>query len=301
MARSITAISGSSGRNKGVLLLAAIFGILSAVLIFAFLKTSDDGGSETVNNAINAGAGAESVVVLTRDVVAGEEITSDMLTTQTVPASALLPGHSTNMEDFVGKVAVQTLYAGEQVISAKVTSFDDEPTLAYQVPEGLRALGLTVVHESWIIGGLPQPGDRVDVVAITAFYTVDPLTGQERPQLITGIIAQDVQVLAMGQTLVNRVPTDGTTFGAEPGAERAADGESGETPSGQVVTDGATREGAISVSLALTPEQAAKVAMIDAMKDDEGQWRIIARRKGEDGAIDGATLWTLEDIFDFTQ
>jgi Flp pilus assembly protein CpaB len=160
------------------------------------------------------------------------------------------------------------------------------------VPEGLRGLGLTVPHESWIIGGLPQPGDRVDVVAITAFRTVDPLTGQEKPELVSAIIAQNVQVLAMGQTLVRGIPkSDGTTA--------IAGGDSG--TSTQEDADGDTREGAISATLAMTPEQAAKLAMIDAMDDNEGQWRIIARRKGEDGDIAGAQLWTLEDIFTFTR
>lgn len=283
MARSIAAVSGSSGRNRGVLLLAAVFGILSAVLIFAFLKTSD-GSSSNVNDAINAGAGAESVVVLARDVAAGEKITSDMLTTKTIPATALLLGHSTNTEDFVGRVAVQTMFAGEQVLTAKVTSFEGEATLPFKVPEGLRGLGLTVPHEAWIIGGLPQPGDRVDVVAITAFRVTDPLTGNEKPELVSGIIAQDVEVLAMGQTLVRGVPiTDG--------AAGVAAGEQG--------ADGETREGAISVTLALTPEQAAKIALIDMMEDNEGQWRIIARRKGESDPLAGAILWSLEDIFDF--
>lgn len=285
MARSIAAVSGSSGRNRGVLLLAAVFGILSAVLIFAFLKAGDD-GSSNVNDAINAGAGAESVVVLARDVTAGDKITSDMLTTRTVPATALLPGHSTSTEDFVGKVAVQTMYAGEQVLTAKVVGFDGPSTLPFKVPEGMRGLGLAVPHEAWIIGGLPQPGDRVDVVAITAFRVTDPLTGNEKPELISGVIAQDVEVLAMGQTLVAGVAP-------APGSGGAAAGEQ--------TADGTTREGAISVTLALTPENAAKVALIDAMEDNEGQWRIIARRKGESDPLVGATSWGLDDIFDFTK
>jgi Flp pilus assembly protein CpaB len=279
-----------------VLLLAAVFGILSAVLIFAFLKTNDS-SSSNVNDAINGGAGAQSVVVLARDVQPGEEITSDMLRMETVPASALLGGSSTNMDDFIGKVAKQTLYAGEQVIGAKVTSFDDEPSIAYQVPEGLRALGLMVPHEGWMIGGLPQPGDRVDVVAIIEFMTVDPLTGQERPDVLSSIIAQDVQVLAMGQTLVKRIPGDDAAGTADDGSGTG----DGTTESSEVVTDGATREGAVSVTLALTPEQAAKVAMIDALDDNDGQWRIIARRKGEGGETAGSQVWTLEDIFTFTR
>lgn len=273
-----------------MLLLAAVFGILSAILIFAFLKSSGD-SSTKVNDAINAGAGAESVVVLTQTVNAGDKITSGMLTTKTVPVSALLEGHSTKAEDFVDKVAVQTMFAGEQVLTAKVTSFGGEAGLSYQVPEGMRALGLAVTHEAQIIGGLPQPGDRVDVVGITSLRKVDPLTGEEKLELISGIIAQNVQVLSVGQTLVKGIPnTDGTTSTVASGGTAPPEGDAKE---------GDTRETAISISLALTPEQSAKVAMIDALKDDEGQWRIIARRKGEDTAVTGQLTWTIDDIFTF--
>ena len=267
-------------------MLAAVFGILSAILIFAFLKTKDD-SSSSVNEAINASAGAESVVVLTRTVNAGEKITSDMLTTRTVPQSALIEGHSTKSEDFVGKVAMQTMFGGEQVLTGKVTGFGGDASLSYQVPEGLRALGLTVPHESWVIGGLPQPGDRMDIVAITVLKNVDPLTGQEKLDLLSGIIAQDVEVLAVGQTLVKGIPsTDGKTTVV--GTTTVATEDE---------SDGDSREGVVSITMALTPEQAAKVALIDAMKDDDAQWRIIARRKGEDTPLTGQLTWTLDDIF----
>jgi pilus assembly protein CpaB len=283
VARSIAAVSGSSGRNRSVLLLAAVFGILSAVLIFAFLK-ANGGDSDKINEALNTSAGAESVVVLVRDVQAGEEITSDMLTTQTVPGPALLTGRSTNMEDFVGKVAVQTMYAGEQALTAKVTDFGSQRSISYKVPEGKRSLAVTVPHESWMVGGLPQPGDRIDFLAITAFRVVDPLTGSERPEVVSGIIAEDIEVLAMGQTVVAGAPS--------------ADGGSAST--GEEGSDDTAREGAISVTLALTPEQAAKIALIDALEDNEGQWRIIVRRKGETETVSGDKNWGLDDIFDFT-
>jgi hypothetical protein len=50
----------------------------------------------------------------------------------------------------------------------------------------------------------------------------------------------------------------------------------------------------------MTPDLAAKVAIIDAMKDDEGQWRIIVRRKGEDEPVTGQQAWTMDDVFTFT-
>ena len=67
-----TAAAGSS-RNRGVLMLAAVFGILSAALMFAFLN-SRGAKDSTLDQALNAGNGAESVLVFTRDVGAGEKI-----------------------------------------------------------------------------------------------------------------------------------------------------------------------------------------------------------------------------------
>ncbi|HEX6032200.1 MAG TPA: Flp pilus assembly protein CpaB [Tepidiformaceae bacterium] len=301
MARSITAVSSNSSRNKGVLLLAVVFGILSAVLIFAFLKTKDD-SSTTVNEAINAGAGAESALVVTRDVGVGEKITSDMLTTRTVPASALLTGHFTKAEDVLGKVATAPIFTGEQVIAAKVSTFEGQTTIAYKVPEGKRALGLMVPHEGWIVGGLPQPGDRVDIVGITSLKTTDPLTGKEKLDLVTGIIAQDVEVLAMAQTLVKRIPNldtkdSGSSASSDTAAASTTTGSADtSTKEGEKVDDG-TYEKAISVTLALSPEQSAKIALIDAMQDSDGQYRIIVRRTGEDAPVEGNLTWTLDDVF----
>ena len=80
-----SASSNSSSRNRGVLVLAAVFGILSAMLMFAFLNTRRR--RQRCSDQLLQGAGAESVVVLTRDVTVGERITADMLGTKTVPPS----------------------------------------------------------------------------------------------------------------------------------------------------------------------------------------------------------------------
>jgi Flp pilus assembly protein CpaB len=144
-----------------------------------------------------------------------------------------------------------------------------------------------VPHEGWIAGGLPQPGDRIDVLGITVLTTTDPLTGQEKPDLLAGYIAQDVQVLAIAQTLVKTVP------------KVNADGTAAEGSDSQVVIgeDGTTYETAISLTLALPPDLVAKVALIDAMEDDMGQYRIVVRQKGDADPISGKTTFSYQDIF----
>ena len=303
---SVSSVSGSS-RNRGVLLLAALFGVLSAGLMFAFLSNRGNDSAD-LEAALTTAGGAESVVVVTRNILVGEKITSDMLTTKPVPATALLAGRVTNPEGLIGKVAVAPLYAGEQVIESKVTTFVGQITLAYKVPEGMRALSLQIPHEAWVNSGLIQPGDRVDVLGITTLMKTDPLTGEEKPNVIAGLIAQDVEVLAVAQTTVKVIPNVDGKLVTVPSTGDAAPtvvARSTVTSSGAQLTDPKAKPGddaahyelAISITLALPPDLAAKVAILDAMKDDMGQYRLIARQKGDTTRLTGTLLWNFDEIF----
>lgn len=309
MNRTITAASSSSSRSKGVLLLAAAFGVLSALLMFAFLNSR--GGDSGAEEGFDFGAGAESVVVLTQDVQVGEVITDEMLGVKTVPAAALLPGYygDADMSNIVGKVATAPMFSGEQVIEAKVTTYEGQDTATWKVPAGMRGLALQVPHEAWIAGGLPQPGDRVDVLGVATLISVDPLTGEQVPDVVAYYVAQDVEILAVSQSVVRTIPRIDEESGAvatgtdEEGAatgEEPTGGEAvGTVSRGQAIApgDGETYETAISITLALPPDLAAKVALIDAMEDDIAQYRVLLRQKGDTQPVTGLDIFSWEDIF----
>lgn len=295
MARQIAAATSGSSRNRGVLMLAAVFGILSALLMLAFLSSR---GGDTANDAAFNGGAAESVVVVTRNVNVGEKVTSDMLGLKSYPAGALLTGYivSKDMASLVGKVATAPLFEGEQVIAAKVSTYEGQNTLAWKIPDGMRALTLQVPHEAWIAAGLPQPGDRVDVLAITTLTRTDPLTGQDRPDVVAGYMAQDVEVLAVAQSLVKTIPNLDAKKANADGTVGAA-GAAAVVPAAKPGEAADTYEKSISITLALPPDLAAKVALLDAIKDDVGQYRILPRQKGDAAPITGTQSWTYDDIF----
>ncbi len=300
MARSITAVAGGSSRNRAVLMLAAVFGLLSAVLVFAFLSGRGDGGS--ADSALSPSEGAESVVVVSRNVNVGEKITADMLTTRTLPGGLVLAGAAGSADDLVGKVATTPLFAGEQVLLAKVTTFDGQNAIAFKVPDGMRAISVQVPHEAWIAAGLIQPGDRVDVLAILTLTEIDPLTGEEKPKITGAVIAEDVEILAMSQVLVKSVPNLDAKKASSGGATGSTDDATG-TPAaasavatGDPLKDAETYEKAVSVTLALSPELAAGIAIVDAIKDDVAQYRLMPRQKGDGTKISGATSWSLDDV-----
>jgi hypothetical protein len=43
------------------------------------------------------------------------------------------------------------------------------------------------------------------------------------------------------------------------------------------------------------------VAIIDAMKDDQGQFRIMPRQQGDNTELEGPITWTLDEVFDLTR
>jgi Flp pilus assembly protein CpaB len=281
-----------------------LFAVLSAALMFAFLNARG-GDSGTIPDSVLDTGEVESVVVLNRDVDFGVTVTSDMVSVQPVAVSALLPGALTDMDAVVGKVTTTKLYQGEQIVPGKVTTFEEQNTLAFKIPEGRRALSLQIPHEAWAAAGLVQPGDRVDVLGLTTLVSVDPLTGQETLSVVSGIIAQDVAVLAVAQSVVKTVPNlDERTAatGTSDGTAATAPDQAADDPAASFrpLDDAKTYEEAISITLALTPEEAAKVAIIDAMKDDQGQYRIMPRQQGDTGPIEGQVTWTLDDVFDLT-
>ena len=283
-----------------MLMLAIVLGIASFALMFAFLN-SRDGGNSDVEKALS-GPGAEEVVVAARVIQAGEKITADMLQVETIPGSALLDGRFNTITGVEGQIASSPIYPREQVTTNKITPLAGEQTLAFKVPKGMRALSLQVPHEAWITGGLPQPGDRIDVIAISTLVKIDPLTGEERPDLAGAYLAQDVEVLAVSQTLIRSVTPvkdASTTTGDGTTTDPSTTPASGEvqTTAPIAADSGETFEAAISITLALTPDLAAKVAMLDAVKDDAAQYRIVVRQKGDTDPVSGKTQWSWEDLF----
>ena len=301
MARPLAsgAATTESTRNRGAILVAAVSGILSAVLIFAYLSSQSGSGSGTP--AAPSDGTSETVVTLNHDVQVGDKIVSEWLTTQVIPKNLLIIGHIADPAAAVGKVATAPMLTGEQVVAGKITTYEGQNTLAYKIPDGLRALSLQVPHEAWIAAGLPQPGDRVDILGITTLTKTDPLTGQERPDVLTGIIAQDVEVLAVAQKLVKTVPnTDAQKKNADASGTPVAAQvvPAATTKDGKPLDTADTYEKSISITVALPPDLAAKVALIDALKDDIAQYRILPRQKGDTQPINGKVTWSFDDIFD---
>ena len=131
---------------------------------------------------------------------------------------------SATRRNVVGRIAAVSVPAGGSISASKITTVA-ATTLVMRVPRGMRAVAIPLDRVKGV-GNLIQPGDHVDVIAVT------PPRANTLPKAAT--ILRDVAVLAMGTAL--------------------------ETPQGATP---APESGFQTASLAVTPDQAKLLTLVD--------------------------------------
>jgi pilus assembly protein CpaB len=164
------------------------------------------------------------VVVAARDIVAHVPIKADMVTIVMRPGDAVEPDSISDPAQVVGRIAAVSVPAGGSISTSKITTVAAS-TLVMRVPRGMRAVAIPLDRVKGV-GNLIQPGDHVDVIAVT------PPRANTMPK--AAIILRDVTVLAMGTAL--------------------------ETPQGATP---APESGFATASLAVTPDQAKLLTLVD--------------------------------------
>ena len=256
--------SAAVGRvNRRFLLLAFILAALSAVLVYTATSRSGDGGS---SSAVDV-----PVVVAKAEIPPGTVLTADMVELVDIPESAVGDQALRSVDAVVGRTARYPIAANEQLLVTKIvggsTTLSND-VLANILEGGQRGMAINV--EAVIgAGGLVLPGDYVDV-----FWIPDaPETDVEGAV----ILAEDVQVVAVKQTIVEIPPT-------APGIEDESTGtapETGGTTPGAYDrvrgADAAPEPDAATVTLMLTPEQVQRIFC----GDERGTIRLAVRAFGD--------------------
>lgn len=256
------ALSAGKGKpNRRPMILAGVFGAISALLIVIYLQNAK--GSEESGKQL----ATVPVVFALRSIPERTQITDGMVEVRQIPVDAQ---HKLALGDkggVVGQITRVKIEQGEQVLSAKLTNQAREVGFSAVVPEGKRAvaIGVTEVIAS---GGHVAPGDWVDVIGVfKVSVAVDqdarPLPGGKPAAGNSGgdsqvidvmqsmTVLQHVQVLAVAQLDDQAIQPDakGTGKSAE----------------------------ARSVTLAVTPEQAQKLFLAEEV----GKLRLSLRPFGE--------------------
>lgn len=149
---------------KKVYLIAVVVAIIAGFATYMFASEIDK--KTTIKDA-------DTVVVYVplQDIPKNTKITEDMFaedsvyfTQKTVVAADATPNYVTDKADLINKITVDTLYANEQVNSARLQDADGEDVaLSYKLADGKVAYALNAASTNGVDGFITE-GDTVDII-----------------------------------------------------------------------------------------------------------------------------------------
>lgn len=146
----------------------------------------------------SAGDGAKKlrlapVVVASRVLPAGQQLTAQDLNVQAWPINALPQGRFAQVKQVTGRVLKGPMVQGEVVLAAKLAPEGAAGGLSAVVPPGYRAMTVKV-DEVIGVGGFVQPGDKVDILVTLA-------GGSFREDPVSRTVLEDINVLTVGENI----------------------------------------------------------------------------------------------------
>ncbi len=278
--------------GKGAILAAIALGMVTSYIAWSYVNQANS--KQPVDMA--------PVVVATQAIDPRAVITPDMVRVQQLPAEAVHPQALRATDEVVGKVARIAMVPDEQVLSTKLFLQRGDSGLALMVPDGMRAVSVSV-NEVIGSGGMILPGDHVDVIGIfqmklpvssptpsvvPAATPMPPITQSNNQAVlnqgvinqqdaeqtsISTLVLQDVPILAIAQQLEGQDTRDNT--------QKLTDNSNlsgNQVQQQQVRSNPNAVPGAKTATLAVSPDDALKLVLAES----QGQIRLALRRPPAD-------------------
>ena len=170
-------------RTFSYLLLSLVLGIGAAIL-------ADNWIQQRIAPNPTADLEYEPIVIASMDIPFGQKIQANQLKLMEWPKTASLPaGAIQQFEEAEGRVASQTILAGEMVLSSRVVEHTTGSTLSAIIAPNKRAITLRV-NDVVGVAGFLLPGNRIDVLA----------SRKIDKRVSTKTLLEDLKVLAVDQT-----------------------------------------------------------------------------------------------------
>jgi len=139
------------------------------------------------------------IVVAAVNVPRGVSITRDQLSTLAWPKDLVPPGAFTDVDDVVGRAALNQIVKDEPILNAKIASRDAGRGMAPLIPSGMRAFTINTPNVSSGVAGFILPGNHVDILLTVTSRGAsrNDLTGGGS----TSTLLQRIEILAVDQEL----------------------------------------------------------------------------------------------------
>ena len=246
---------------KKLILFALIAALLCGVFMYIYLNKVESRVAEAEKEHIIP---TEKVLVAARDIPAYTVITEEMLIYKEYPQGYVPEAAARDPEEVINKQADGMIAAGEMVFKTIIGTAEElGSSLSYRVPEGMRAMSISVSVDQGVAGHLTA-GDLVDIMQVIVIENKDEEDNAEQNEADqentedkkdevseiayrTSVLLGGVKLLATGSS--NYTGEDGSLYG--------------------------------NVTLALTPEQCAKLFTAEVLPNSS-LYLTLRRRDSEE-------------------
>ncbi|HOJ77793.1 MAG TPA: Flp pilus assembly protein CpaB [Bacillota bacterium] len=219
--------------NKVALGLALICALIASIIVYRIMKQNDQPQVVEVPKV--------PVVYAKATIPARTVISAEQLEIRQIPEDAVIPDSYSKIDELVGLVTKAEIVQGEPINKNRVLQKGQTMGLSFVIPPGKRAITISI-NEVIGVAGFVKPGERVDLIG-----TIEPKDSGSGS--VSWTVIQDVEVLAVAQEM------------GEPVKDEKKDAKKTEPKL------------ATSVTLAVTPLQAQKIALAE----EKGVLRLTLR------------------------
>jgi len=249
-------------QDRKKIILAVVIGVLGAIFVAVYINN--------VEKRFRTTEDLQEVLVSMEYIPARTLVTTKNVGKISVPKQWAQPGSLTPQDRLVNEQG-KSLYAallpiekGEQILSNKISLLGEETGLAFTIPEGKRAVSITL-EDARAVAKLLKPGDFVDVIVGIDYIKAASSSGfGGGKEFKTMAIFQSVLILAVeDQLVVKKVEA------VETGRDKDRRGQSSTQRGGM--------GGKFTVTVALLPEEVTKFIYIR----DSGEVTLVLRAPGD--------------------
>lgn len=171
--------------NKKILIFAVLIGLVTVFGLSVYLKKLPSSEKNQVSYS--------KVVVAANIIPAKVQITADMVILKSVPSESVHPEAFTAVEKVIGKTTNSEIIKGEQLLADRVVTDTSKASLAYSIPQNMRAITIPSTEITGVAGYI-SAGDKIDILVTYNKKDINPVT-------TTYTQLQNIEVAAVGSSV----------------------------------------------------------------------------------------------------
>ncbi len=268
---------------KKIKIIAVLTALVMFVCFFMVLSSNNNTkkDAEKFVNAVNV-----SAVVATQDISPYTMLTNDMVELRQVTVAENTAGYYAALGDVVGKVCTSDIFSGEIITENRIADEQDTAIgLAHKIEDGKRAITIEVDIEQAVANTI-RVGNYVDIIfftevenmndnnEVTAGVYFNSLLGDQNPA--NTVVLQDnigLEFATISLQKIKVLALDDTFFSSK--------------------NDPVTGNSYSSVTLEVTPEQAAQLAL---MNEGKSSIVFVLRPQDDDSTVNNNRSSVLKNV-----